>query len=330
AEDFIEAPAMEIAAQLRAEEEAQSKQATGQAAEMFDSSTPTRILPSPLWSGSAPMTSVFVGDYRILRKIGEGGMGVVYEAEQQRPRRSVALKVIRGGRLVDEYQVKLFQRETLALARLKHPGIAAIYESDLTEDGRHYFAMELVRGGPLLEYVKGPRLTGTQAPTGIRHRLELFLKICDAISYAHQRGVIHRDLKPANILVTDESVGQSLGGSGVSRVEVKVLDFGLARITDADGTEVSGISETGQIKGTVPYMSPEQVRGTPDEIDMRTDVYSLGVILYELLTERLPYEFGHASLPQAIRIICEESPTPPSQVWSESRDRESRKAERID
>src|SRR5262249_9222945 len=131
-------------------------------------------------------------------------MGVVYEAEQQRPRRPVALKVIRGGQFVDEYQIKLFKRETQALARLKHPGIAAIYESNLTEDGWHYFVMELVRGVPLLDYVKGQRLTGTQAPTGIRQRLELFLKICDAISYAHQHGVIHRDLKPANILVADE------------------------------------------------------------------------------------------------------------------------------
>jgi serine/threonine protein kinase len=225
------------------------------------------------------VASVFVGDYRILRKIGEGGMGVVYEAEQQRPRRPVALKVIRGGRLVDEYQVKLFQREALALARLKHPGIAAIYESDLTEDGRHYFAMELVRGVPLLNDVKGRRLTGTQATIGIRQRLELFLKICDAISYAHQRGVIHRDLKPANILVADESERQSIGGSSVSRVEVKVLDFGLARITDADGTGASAMSEIGQIKGTVPYMSPEQIRGNPGEIDVRTDVYSLRVIL---------------------------------------------------
>ncbi len=330
AENFIEAPALEIAAQLHAEEQTQSKQATGQAAERCDTFSATRIGPSSPESGSSPVTSVFVGDYRILRKLGEGGMGVVYEAEQQHPRRPVALKVIRGGRLVDEYLIKLFQREVQALARLKHPGIAAIYESDLTEDGRHYFAMELVRGVPLLDYVKGQRLTGTQAPIGIRHQLELFLKICDAISYAHQRGVIHRDLKPANILVADESGDQSLGGSALSRVEVKVLDFGLARITDEDWAGVSGLSGVGQIKGTVPYMSPEQIRGNPAEIDVRTDVYALGVILYEMLTERLPYEFEHATLPQAIRIICEEAPKPPSRARSEARDRESRKTERID
>src|SRR5262249_22335457 len=265
-------------------------------------------------------TPIFIGDYRLIRKLGEGGMGVVYEAEQQRPRRPVALKVIRGGRLVDEYQVRLFQRETQALARLKHPGIAAIYESGGAEDGQHYFAMELVRGVPLLDYVKGIRLTGEQPPSSIRRRLELFLKVCDAISYAHQRGVIHRDLKPANILVADESEGQSLGGSRIIRVEVKVLDFGLARITDADGTDVSGLSQTGHIKGTVPYMSPEQVRGNPGQIDVRTDVYSLGVFLYELLAERLPYNFEHTTVPQAIRIICEETPKPPSHVWSEASD----------
>src|SRR5262249_32899744 len=152
----------------------------------------------------------------------------------------------------------------------------------------------------------------------------------EAIGYAHQRGVIHRDLKPANILVADESEGQSLGSSIVSRVDVKVLDFGLARITDEDGAGASGLSQAGQIRGTVPYMSPEQVRGDTTQIDVRTDVYALGVILYELLTERLPYEFQHTSLRQAIRIICEESPTPPSRAWSEKRDRESGKTEWID
>jgi len=333
AENFIEAPALEVAARLRAEDQTQSQQARGQAAEMIDTAPGPGVGLAPPGPGLLSATPIFIGDYRLLRKLGEGGMGVVYEAEQQNPRRLVGLKIIRGGRLVDEYQVKLFQREAQALARLKHPGIAAIYEAGRADDGRHYFVMELVRGIPLLDYVKGRRLTGAQAPCNIRRRLELFLKICEAISYAHQRGVIHRDLKPANILVPEESYrsgGQSLDGPGMRRVEVKVLDFGLARIMDEDGAGASGLSQAGQVKGTLPYMSPEQVRGDPNQIDVRADVYALGVILYELLAERLPYDLEHATLPQAIRIICEEAPKPLNRAWGESRDRESRKTERID
>ncbi|HYW74101.1 MAG TPA: protein kinase, partial [Pyrinomonadaceae bacterium] len=318
---FFDAPMLEFAAQLRTEEPT---------AEMFDPLSPLSNGFTTPESESPPAPPVFIGDHRILRKLGEGGMGVVYEAEQQNPRRHVALKVIRGGRLADEYQVKLFRREAQALARLKHPGIAAIYEAGRTDEGRHYFVMELVRGIPLLDYVKGGRLTGSQAPSGIKQRLELFLEICGAISYAHQRGVIHRDLKPANILVVDESEGQGLGDSTVSRVELKVLDFGLARITEEDGAGASGLSQAGQVRGTLPYMSPEQVSGDPGKIDVRTDIYALGVILYELLAERLPYDFEHAALPQAIRIICEEDPKPLSRARSELRDRESGKAERID
>ena len=292
--------------------------------------SPTRVMPQVISNSNSAESGIRVGHYRLLREIGRGGMGVVYEAEQEHPRRPVALKVIRGGRLVDEYQVKLFRREAQALARLKHPGIAAIYEAGCADDGQHYFVMELVRGIPLLDYVKGRRLTCAQASSNIRQRLELFLKICEAISYAHQRGVIHRDLKPANILVADESEGQNLDGPSMSRVEVKVLDFGLARITDEDGAGASGMSQAGEVRGTLPYMSPEQVGGDPDQIDVRADVYTLGVILYEMLTERFPYDFERAALPQAIRIICEEAPKPPSRMWSELRDRESGKTERID
>src|SRR5262249_51033006 len=318
------------AARLRAEEQMRSKQARGQAAEMADTAPDLSVGPAPPGSGLLSTTPIFIGDYRLLRKLGEGGMGVVYEAEQQNPRRLVGLKIIRGGRLVDEYQVKLFKREAQALARLKHPGIAAIYEAGRADDGRHYFVMELVRGIPLLDYVKGRRLTGAQAPSNIRRRLGLFLTICEAISYAHQRGVINRDLKPANILVPEESEGQSLDGPSVSRVGVKVLDFGLARIMDEDGAGASGLSQAGQVKGTLPYMSPEQVRGDTNQIDVRADVYALGVILYELLAERLPYDLEHVMLPQAIRIICEEAPKPMILALGESRDRVSRKTARID
>src|SRR5215510_6026112 len=325
-EDFLDTNALAVAAKLLAEEQAQSGVDTA----ISDATSPDDTDLTQPEFGSSPVSSIFIGDHRIFRKLGEGGMGVVYEAEQQHPRRLVALKVIRGGRLVDEYQVKLFQREAQALARLKHPGIAAIYEAGRTDDGQHYFVMELVHGTPLLDYVKGRRLTGRQAPSNIRQRLELFLKICEAISYAHQRGVIHRDLKPANILVVDESEGQSSDGPGVSRVEIKVLDFGLARITDEDGAGASGLSQAGQVRGTLPYMSPEQVRGDPDQIDVRTDVYALGVILYELLTERLPYELERVTLPQAIRIVCEEAPKPLNRALGESRHRERKKTEWID
>src|SRR5262245_54428409 len=325
-EDFLDTNALAVAAKLLAEEQAQSGVDTA----ISDATSPDDTDLTKPEFGSSPESPIFIGNHRIFRKLGEGGMGVVYEAEQQHPRRLVALKVIRGGRLVDEYQVKLFLREAQALARLKHPGIAAIYEAGRTDDGQHYFVMELVRGIPLLDYVKGHGLTGMQAPSNIRQRLELFLKICEAISYAHQRGVIHRDLKPANILVADESEGQNLDSPSVSQVEVKVLDFGLARITDEDGAGASGLSQAGQVRGTLPYMSPEQVRGDPDQIDVRADVYALGVILYELLTERLPHDLEHVTTPQAIRIICEEAPKPLNRAMGESRDRENRKTERID
>ncbi len=267
----------------------------------------------------AKPSEMTIGNYRILRKLGEGGMGVVYEAEQQHPRRPVALKVIRGGHFVDEYQVKLFQREVQALARLKHPGIASIYEAGCTEAGQHFFAMELVPGIPLTDYVKGKGPDSQQQALGINQRLELYLEICDALNYAHQRGVIHRDLKPSNIFVVTDSGSDSLSRVTLSGPNIKILDFGLARIeADAEGATV--VSEVGQIKGTLPYMSPEQVQGDPDAIDVRSDVYALGVILYELLTDLLPYDVKKTTLTEAIRVICEQIPRLPSRHLQESGD----------
>jgi tetratricopeptide (TPR) repeat protein/predicted Ser/Thr protein kinase len=232
-----------------------------------------------------------VGGYKIIREIGHGGMGVVYEAEQQNPRRRVALKVLRG-LVADEHQVKLFRREIQVLARLRHPGIATIYEAGCTTDGQHFFTMELVSGVPLTEYIRGPRRSAAE-------QLQLFLALCDAVAYAHQQGVIHRDLKPSNIMVDADG-------------RVRVLDFGLARITGADVSLTQTAAPPGQIVGTLRYMSPGQARGDPAEIDERSDVYALGVILYELLTGQPPYDLDRVPAHEAVRIICEQPPRRPS------------------
>lgn len=242
---------------------------------------------------SAPIPAR-IGTYVVHRRLGEGGMGIVYEGEQENPKRLVALKLIRGGRHVDEYRIRLFEREAQTLGRLKHTAIAAIYHGGRTDEGEHFFAMELVHGIPLTQYARehGVDLAG---------RLRLFREICEAINYAHQRGVIHRDLKPSNILVDTEG-------------KPKILDFGLARITDPDAHLATTLHDVGRVMGTLPYMSPEEARGNPDEIDVRTDVYSLGVVLYELLTDQLPYLVRRAALPEAVRVICEEIPRRPSAI----------------
>ncbi len=228
--------------------------------------------------------------YRLLGELGRGGMGVVYEAEQLSPPRTVALKVVRGAQFVDQDTLRLFQREIRVLARLSHPGIAALYDAGCTAGGEHYFAMELVRGTSLSKRAQ---------ELDRRARLELFRQLCEAIDFAHQRGVVHRDLKPSNVLVTAEG-------------RIKVLDFGLAKITDQDVSQTSLHSEPGQIRGTLAYMSPEQARGDPAAIDLCSDVYSLGVVLYELLTGKLPTDVFQVHIHEAARRICEEKPRRPS------------------
>jgi WD40 repeat protein/predicted Ser/Thr protein kinase len=235
----------------------------------------------------SPGHPVKVGRYRVLRLLGEGGMGTVYEAEQDRPRRPVALKVIRPG-LASGGLIKRFTHEAQILGRLHHPGIAQVYEAGLADDGQPFFAMEFIRGLPLDEYANRHGLDSAA-------RVGLVARVCDAVQHAHEHGVIHRDLKPANILV--EESGQP-----------KVLDFGVARATDADLLTSAGLTRTGQLLGTPSYMSPEQVIAEPAAIDHRADVYALGVILFELAAHRLPLHLENRPVAEAARLIVEQDP----------------------
>jgi WD40 repeat protein len=231
-----------------------------------------------------------IGRYRILRLIGEGAMGFVYEAEQEHPRRTVALKILKPG-IASSTALRRFELEAEALGRLQHPGIAQIYEAGTADTGfgpQPYFAMELIRGRTPVDYVKEHNL-------GIRERLELVMKTAEAVHHAHQRGLIHRDLKPSNILV--DQIGQP-----------KVLDFGVARAIDEDAQRTQR-TDAGQLVGTLAYMSPEQVLADPDEIDIRSDVYALGTLLYELLAGKLPLDMRR-KLPEVIHAIREEDPVP--------------------
>ncbi len=233
-----------------------------------------------------------IGPYRIVRTIGEGGMGIVFLARQERPTRVVALKVIRAS-LLSPRTLSRFEQEAEVLARLQHPGIAQVYQvgTYATEQGiLPYIAMEYVEGERLDHYATKHALT-------LEARLELAARLADAVEHAHQKGVIHRDLKPGNVLVTREG-------------QPKVLDFGVARLSDDEDTRTTTLrTDAGALMGTLTYMSPEQAGGDPQAIDTRTDVYSLGVVLYELLSGRLPYMLERSALPEAVRVIQEEEPS---------------------
>src|SRR5688572_5517354 len=239
-----------------------------------------------------------IGRYKLLQQIGEGGCGVVYMAEQEEPvRRRVALKVIKLG--MDTKQViARFEAERQALALMDHPNIAKVLDAGATDTGRPYFVMELVRGMKLTEFCDESKL-----PT--EDRLKLFIQVCQAIQHAHQKGVIHRDIKPSNILVTVND------GVPVP----KVIDFGIAKATAGRLTNQTLFTAFEQFIGTPAYMSPEQTVLTSLDIDTRSDIYSLGVLLYELLTGKTPFDqkaLLAAGLDEIRRIIREEDPPRPS------------------
>ncbi|MFQ6052123.1 MAG: tetratricopeptide repeat protein [Candidatus Hydrothermarchaeota archaeon] len=234
------------------------------------------------------------GKYKLIKKLGEGGMGAVFLAEQTEPvRRRVALKIIKLG--MDTKQVVArFEAERQALAVMDHPNIAKVYDGGATQTGRPYFVMELVRGMPIIEYCDKHKLS-------MRERLELFIPICHAIQHAHQKGLIHRDLKPSNVLVTVQD----------NKPIPKIIDFGIAKAIDHRLTQQTLYTEQGQLIGTPEYMSPEQAEMSGLDVDTRTDIYSLGVMLYELLVGVLPFDpktLRSAGFGEIQRIIRETYP----------------------
>jgi len=239
-----------------------------------------------------------IGPYRVLSVLGEGGFGVVYLAEQTQPvRRRVAMKVIKPG-MDSRAVVARFEAERQALAVMDHPCIARVFDAGQTPRGRPYFVMEFVRGVPLTDFVSKHKL-------GLEARLKLFRRVCEAVQHAHSKGIIHRDLKPSNILVEYED----------NQATPKIIDFGVAKALDQRLTEKTIFTEQGQILGTPEYMSPEQAEMSGLDIDTRTDIYALGVVLYELLTGQLPFDprsLRSAGYAEIQRIIREVEPQKPS------------------
>ena len=259
---------------------------------------PTLTMPRPLLPGT------LIGPYKLLQQIGEGGMGVVFLAKQQQPvQRQVALKIIKPG--MDSRQViARFEAERQALALMDHLNIARVLDGGATESGSPYFVMELINGIPITKYCDNHQLT-------LRERLELFVSVCHAVQHAHQKGIIHRDLKPSNVLVTHYD------GKPVP----KVIDFGVAKAINQKLTDDTLFTNFGMMLGTLQYMSPEQAEMSAQGIDTRSDIYSLGVLLYELLTGSTPLtrkRLKEAANLEILRLIKEEEPQKPSTRLSES------------
>src|SRR5437867_1446394 len=261
----------------------------------------------PVATADDPITErpgTVIGPYKLLQQIGEGGMGTVYMAEQTQPvQRKVALKLIKAG--MDSKQViARFEAERQALAVMDHVNIARVFDAGATESGRPYFVMELVHGVPITKYCDDNQLTP-------RQRLELFVPVCQAIQHAHQKGIIHRDVKPSNVMITlydDKPVP-------------KVIDFGVAKATEQRLTERTLFTQYGTMVGTLEYMSPEQAEMSALGVDTRSDIYSLGVLLYELLTGSTPLDrtrVREAAYGEVLRMIKEEEPPKPSTRLSDS------------
>lgn len=287
--------------------------AQGEAGSANDARAPaTPATLSPPTDGPARSAPERVGPYRILSTLGEGGFGIVLLAEQTEPvRRRVALKLIKPGMDTAEV-VARFEAERQALAVMDHPGVAKVYDGGVTPEGRPYFAMEYVHGLPITQHCDRRRL-------GLRQRIELFIQVCQAVQHAHMKGVIHRDLKPSNILV-EYADGHSSGSGALP----KVIDFGIAKALNQRLTERTLFTELGQMIGTPEYMSPEQAEMGGQDIDTRADVYSLGVVLYELLAGAAPFDAGtlrRVGFAELQRIIREVDPPRPSQRLGSSRRR---------
>src|SRR5678816_180137 len=248
-----------------------------------------------------PMLGRRLGSYRIEREIGRGGMGAVYEASRadNEFNKRAAIKLVKRGMDTD-FVLRRFRKERQILAALDHPHIAGLLDGGTTEDGLPYFVMEYIEGQPLYNYCDNNKLNITE-------RLKLFRSICDAVHYAHQKQVVHRDIKPSNVLVTSEGTA-------------KLLDFGIAKLLNPQlaGDITHDPTATAMRLMTPEYASPEQVQGAPTT--PTTDVYSLGVLLYELLTGHRPYRLVNRAPHEIARVICEESPTPPSIIITRTED----------